>query len=173
MGSMARWFLLLLTGCSLTLSGPDPNRPRSKAPVCDTSKSLVALDGVMAATMAVVGVAAAGSSNSSSAVVPALLSALFIGSAIHGNNVVNDCHREMENYDSAMAARDIEPPVRPPLGPPLGPPGMAAPQAPVAPQPEAPAAADEPGPPPAQAPTPPPPPPAANDRWSAFWREVP
>lgn len=165
MGSMARWFLLLLTGCSLTLSGPDPNRPRTKQPVCDTSKSLVALDGVMAATMAVVGVAAAGSSNSSSAVVPALLSALFIGSAIHGNNIVNECHREMENYDQVMAARDIEPPVRPPLGPP----GMAAPQ--PAPQPEAPPSAEEPEPQPAQAPAPAAQP--SNDRWSAFWRELP
>lgn len=193
MGTMARWFLLLLTGCSLTLSGPDPNRPRNKPPACDTSKSLVALDGVMAATMGIVGVAAASSNNGSSAVVPALLSALFIGSAIHGNNVVNACHRELENYDQVMAARDIETPVRPPLAapgmtapqpaaPPFGPRPAVAPPPIPGPEEATPADASQPADEPEQPPPPPaqPRPPAAQpqrqpsgDRWSAFWREVP
>jgi len=184
MGSMAvRWLLLILTGCSLTLSGPDPNRPRTKPPVCDTSKSLVALDGVMAATMAIVGVAAASSNNGSEAVAPALLAAAFIGSAIHGNNLVNDCHREMDGYDQMMAARDIEaasPPAvaaAPMAAPPMAAPPMAAPPMatpPPMPQPE-PAAPDEqqgaPEPPAPPAATPAAPP--SRDRWSAFWREVP
>ncbi len=160
---MARWFLLLLTGCSLTLSGPDPNRPRSKAPVCDTSKSLVALDGVLAATMGVIAVAAAGNSDGGAAVAPALFGALFVASAIHGNNVVNDCHREMDNYDQMMAARDAVPPPRPMLAPP----SAIEPQVP--PQPEPPPALPQAQPQPA----PQPPPAPSGDRWQAFWREVP
>jgi hypothetical protein len=166
----ARHLLLLLTGCSLTLSGPDPNRPRNKMPACDTSKSLVALDGVMAAALGTTALAIAGGNDSSAAVGPAVFGALYLVSAIHGNSVVNDCHREMENYDQAMAARDIVPPVRPAvMGPSMTPPVMTPPPV-VAPQPVvAPPPADEPAP----APPPQPAPRAAGDRWSAFWREVP
>jgi hypothetical protein len=150
MGSMARWLLLLLTGCSLTLSGPDPNRPRSKQPTCDTSKTLVALDGVMTGTLAIIAVAAASNNDGSAAVAPGLLAAAFLGSAIHGNNVVNACHQDFESYDQAIAAQQIVPALQPP-----------------------------PQPPPVVAPAPPPPPPprpatqVAADPWQAFWREVP
>jgi hypothetical protein len=150
MGSMARWLLLLLTGCSLTLSGPDPNRPRSKQPTCDTSKTLVALDGVMTGTLAIIAVAAASNNDGSAAVAPGLLAAAFLGSAIHGNNVVNACHQDFEAYDQAMAAQQIVPALQPP-----------------------------PEPPPVVATAPPPPPPpqpptqVAADPWQAFWREVP
>lgn len=149
MGSMARWLLLLLTGCSLTLSGPDPNRPRSKQPTCDTRKTLVALDGVMTGALAIVAVAAASNNDGSAAVAPGLLAAAFLGSAIHGNNVVNACHQDFEAYDQAMAAQQIVPALQPP-----------------------PVVAPAPPPPP---PPPPPQPPTqvAADPWQAFWREVP
>ena len=153
MGSMARWLLLLLTGCSLTLSGPDPNRPRSKQPTCDTSKTLVALDGVMTGTLAIIAVAAASNNEGGAAVAPGLLAAAFLGSAIHGNNVVDACHQDFEAYDQAMAAQEIVPALQPP------------PQPPPQPQP--------PPPPPQQQPEPPPAPRVASDPWQAFWREVP
>lgn len=165
MGTMARWFLLLLTGCSLTLSGPDPNRPRNKPPACDTSKALVAIDGVLAATMGIIAVAVASNNDGGAAVAPALFGTAFVASAVHGNNTVNACQRDLESYDQAMAARDIEAPQRP------EPPAAAQPS----PQ-------DEPAPPepppqaqPAQQPSPPAQVPAqsSGDRWQAFWREVP
>jgi hypothetical protein len=149
---MARWLLLLLTGCSLTLSGPDPNRPRSKQPTCDTRKTLVALDGVMTGALAIIAVAAASNNDGGAAVAPGLLAAAFLGSAIHGNNVVNACHQDFEAYDQAMAAQQIVPALQP------------QPQ----PQPQPP-----PPPPTQQQPEPPPTAQAAADPWQAFWREVP
>ncbi len=166
MGTMARWFLLLLTGCSLTLSGPDPNRPRHKPPTCDTSKALVAIDGVLAATMGIIAVAAASNNNGSAAVAPAIFGAVFVASAIHGNNTVNACQRDFESYDQAMAARDIEGTPRPVVA--SSPAPQPAPEAAETPPEEQPAAQPQPQPAP-----PPAPPPASNDRWQAFWREVP
>ena len=181
MGSMAvRWLLLILTGCSLTLSGPDPNRPRNKLPVCDTSKSLVALDGVLAATMGIIAAAAASSNDGGAAVAPALFGAVFVASAIHGNSEVNACHREMENYDAMMAARETVPEDVPPPKPverpvAVAPPGMQPPPQPE-PQPQEPPELQEPPQPPPQPQPraqPQPPPAPAGDRWQAFWREVP
>ena len=156
MGSMGRWFLLLLSGCSLTLSGPDPNRPRNNLPACDTSKALVALDGAMAAATGLVAIGLASNGDGGAAVAPALVGSLFLLSAVHGNNTVDACHREMESYASSMAPLPepqvaqrplVQPAVMP--APPVTPPHVQ----PVQP--------------------PPPPPPAPDDRWSAFWREVP
>jgi hypothetical protein len=146
---MARWFLILLSGCSLTLSGPDPNRPRTKPPACDTGKSLVALDGALAATAGLVALGIATSDDGAAAVAPALLGSLFLLSAVHGNSTVDACRRDMESFASAMAVPP-EPPIAQ-LPPPVQP-AVMSPPPPV---------------------VPPPPPPAANDRWSAFWREVP
>lgn len=168
MGTMARWFLLLLTGCSLTLSGPDPNRPRHKPPTCDTSKALVAIDGVLAATMGIIAVAAASNNNGGAAVAPALFGAVFVASAIHGNNTVNACQRDFESYDQAMAARDIE-------GPPSAA-GAPRPEPTPAPQQTAETEPEEQPAPPPPAPASPPQPapqPPSSDRWQAFWREVP
>jgi hypothetical protein len=179
---MARWLLLLLTGCSLTLSGPDPNRPRTKAPTCDTSKSLVAVDGVLTATMSIVALAAAGNDNESAAVAPALLAAAFLGSAIHGNNVVNACQRDMESYDEALAAQETlgAPRPQPAYQPPPQSQAEPGPQlaAQLQPQPPTQLHAPPPAQPRPQAPSESQPPPPdqsrpAGDRWSAFWREVP
>lgn len=155
MGTMARWFLLLLSGCSLTLSGPDPNRPRNNRPACDTSKALVALDGALAATTGLIAIGLAANGDGGAAVAPALLGSAFLLSAVHGNNTVDACNREMDSYASSM---------------------MPLPEAPVAQQPPVVQPAAMPMMPPprqVQPVQPPPPPPASSDRWSAFWREVP
>jgi hypothetical protein len=151
---MARWFLLLLSGCSLTLSGPDPNRPRNNRPACDTSKALVALDGALAATTGLIAIGLATNGDGGAAVAPALIGSAFLLSAVHGNNTVDACNREMDSYASSM---------------------MPLPEAPVAQQPPVaqPAAMPVLPPPHVQPVQPPPPPPASSDRWSAFWREVP
>lgn len=158
MGSMARWLLVLLSGCSLTLSGPDPNRPRNKPPACDTGKGTVALDGALAATLGLVALGLA-SDNGAAAVAPALFGGLFLLSAVHGNSTVDACNREMENFASEMAA---PPPVAEPAVAQLPSPPPPLPVQAPAPQP----------PPPAQAPAPPPAP-AADAPWPAFWRVVP
>jgi hypothetical protein len=118
MGTMARWFLLLLSGCSLAISGPSPDRPRNKPPTCDTSKGLVALDAVVAATMSVIALSLATGNNGGEAVAPVLVGGIFAASAIHGNNAVNACNREQANYESEMAAnRTPAGPEEPPLPP--------------------------------------------------------
>jgi hypothetical protein len=153
---MARWFLLLLSGCSLTLSGPDPNRPRNNRPACDTSKALVALDGALAATAGLIAIGLASNGDGDAAVAPALIGSAFLLSAVHGNNTVDACHREMDSYASSMVPLPEvaqQPVVQPAAMPVMPPPPPVTP--------------------PHVQPASPPPPAAPNDRWSAFWREVP
>ena len=152
MGTMARWFLLLLSGCSLTLSGPDPNRPRNNRPACDTSKALVALDGALAATTGLIAIGLASNGDGGAAVAPALIGSAFLLSAVHGNNTVDACNREMDSYASSQVPLPEPQVAQQPLVQP------AVMPAPAVTPPHVP---------------PPPPPPAPDDRWSAFWREVP
>jgi len=187
MEAMTRWLVILglSAGCSFSLSGPDPNRPRGKAPDCSTSKTSVVLDGLMAAVSGVLAISLAADSNSgAAAVAPLAVGSLFAGAAIHGNSVVNDCRQANMEYYGEQAgppppvASDDQPrKLRPPSGP-VKP--AAAPQ----PEPEAedeteqqpaPQPAQPPQPakqavaqPPKQAPQPQPP----NDSWSNFWKEV-
>jgi hypothetical protein len=172
---MARWFLILLSGCSLTLSGPDPNRPRNNRPACDTSKGMVALDGALAATLGLVAIGVASNDNGGAAVAPALIGSLFLLSAIHGNSTVDACNREMASFDNSVAPPLQEPvaDVRAPVAqPPMMQPPVVQPPA-MQPQPAAiaaPPAQYQPSPVPRQ---PPPPTTQGDDPWAAFWQEVP
>ncbi len=172
MGTMMRWFLCVVTGgamlsgCSLALSGPSPDRPRNKVPQCDTSKGLVVVDGLIATTLGIVAASVAASNNGGAAVLPLLGAGVFTASAIHGNNVVNACNREMGNYESEVAAArsplppDEEPrPAAVAMQPALALPSQPQPQAPPQPQPQAP-----PAPPTHE---------AAAEPWAAFWKETP
>jgi hypothetical protein len=161
---MARWFLILLSGCSLTLSGPDPNRPRQNRPTCDTSKALVALDGALAATMGIVAIGVAGN-DGGAAVVPALLGSLFLLSAVHGNSTVDACNREMDSWAATVNPATPEEPVA--QLPRMQPEAQLAP-AQLAPQP-----AVQAPPPRAAAQQPPEPQARGEEPWAAFWREVP
>ena len=169
MGSMTRWFLVLLSGCSMALSGPSPDRPRYKAPQCDTSKSMVVIDSLIAATLGIVAISVA-SSNGGAAILPAIGGGVFAASAIHGNNVVNACHRELANYDGEIASAQLPanpdaPPARPPIT--AMQPAVALPSQPVeAPPPQPPQVRQEQPPQPA-------PHSSSADPWAAFWKEAP
>ncbi len=198
---MTRWcFVLgLVAGCSFALGGPDPRRPPNQAPSCDTGKTAVVLDGVMA-TSAGVTTLAVGSVSGAAALVPAVIGAVFVGAAIHGNNVVNACRAANAEY---LATLDAQPPIaddnREPMPARFAPPGAGlAPPAPaltMAPgRPGAPGTPGTPGTGPVMAPATAPatvatgsapaagsvppapaasaPPPSSTDPWAAFWKEV-
>lgn len=153
-----------LSGCSLSLSGPAPGRPRNTAPKCDTTKTLVVVDGVGAAASGITALALASDSGSAAAVA-ALIGAAFFASAFHGNATVDDCHRELGLYASETTAPNPDFVVAPAPVAVTSPVPLARPAPkvvdPVEQQPE----------PVKMIPTPPP---LAIDRpWSQFWRELP
>lgn len=179
---MTRWFLVSLTGCSIALSGcsmalsgPSPDRPRMKAPQCDTSKGLVVADALIAGTLGIVAASVA-SSNGGAAILPLIGAGVFTASAIHGNNVVNACHRDFESYDAELAARAPLPAEEPrepvvAMQPAVALPSQPQPQVqqppPLPPPPQRqPQAESQPQPPPQQEAT-------ASDPWAAFWKETP
>jgi hypothetical protein len=106
---MHRWLgvLLLSSGCAFGLTGPDPDRPSTTAPECDTGKGLVVLDSVMAVTAGIVALSLT-SESEPVALVPLAIGGLYLGGAIKGNNSVNRCRKAMGEYESYMAARDTE-----------------------------------------------------------------
>jgi len=99
---------LTVSGCSLALNGPDPNLPIGQYPSCDRNKTLVGLDALDGAFVGV-GAVAAGTSSGTAAAVLGSISALFLLSAYHGNNVVNDCRNQI-----ALTLAQFAPPPKPP-----------------------------------------------------------
>ena len=174
--------MLLFPGCAFGLTGPDPNRPQGKVPECDTGKGLVVLDGMVATAAGIVAIGLASADEGEAALIPLSLGALYIGGAILGNNRVNECRKAMGEFESYMAAREIDDTERRPVRrvqPPESPPSVAVVPPPVAPPPApvaapVPPAATVPTPKPAVAPAKPAPPPAPakrDDEWSDFWQE--
>src|SRR5688572_20385348 len=103
MGSMPRWMLVVLLsvsagGCAFSLSGPVPGRPRHTYPDCDTSKSLVVLDGVMASAMGVLALTLVSDPEPALALLPLAIGALYLGGAVKGNSVVNQCREAMAEF---------------------------------------------------------------------------
>ncbi len=78
-------------------------------PKCDTGKGLVVLDGVMAATAGVVALSLAGENESSLALLPLGIGALYVGGAVSGNTKVNKCRQAMADYEDYLAARETLP----------------------------------------------------------------
>ena len=149
-------------------------QPRGQEPKCDTEKTTVIGDGLLA-TAAGITTLAIGAENGAAAIVPAVLGAVFVGAAIHGNNAVNDCRAAKAQYIASLQA----PPPPLPEGDDSDERAASAQRARLIRSPAPPAlavsAAPPPAPPaPAPAPAPaaasPPPPPAPT--WSAFWKEV-
>ena len=189
---MQRWgvVLLLITGCGFGISGPDPDQPRSKVPICDTGKGPVVLDGAMAAVSGIVAISLL-ESEPVAALLPLSIGAIYLAGAMRGNSNANKCRKAMGDYESYMAARETMPAgeqvgrLRPPepkqpveYAPPITASTTPPPAPRLAPTPP-PAAAPAPVPAPAPAPSAAKPaaktapPPADGDRdWSAFWREV-
>ncbi len=185
---MHRWLvvLLLFSGCAFGLSGPDPDRPRSKAPECDTGKGLVVLDGMAAATAGVIAMSLAGENEPAIALVPLAIGSLYLAGAISGNNSVNKCRKAMGEYESYFAGHDPED-TRRPATTPAEPTSVAAAPAPapiavpatpaMTTQPAVPTAAAPPAPPVAKPATKPaakpaPAPAKQDDDWADFWQEV-
>jgi len=155
-------------GCSFALSGPDPKLSPTQEPKCDVDKTSVLGDSLLA-TAAGITTLAVGADNGAAALIPAVIGAVFVGAAIHGNNTVNACRAAKEEYIASLHAPP--PPIadeRAERAQFLRPPAMVAPP-PAAPAPDA----SAPAPAAAPAPAPEPPAPAAPaPAWSAFWKEV-
>lgn len=166
--TMTRWCLVLafVTGCSFSLEGPDPKRAAHTAPTCETGKGRVLTDGLIATTLGVTTLSVAASSGAA-AIIPAVIGAVFVGAAVHGNNLVEDCRKANTEY-LALREDGAPPQPRPVTGPPeevepvaqqpVAPPAPLSAPAPAAPAPAAPAPAPAPVPEPAT--------------WAAFWKDV-
>jgi outer membrane biosynthesis protein TonB len=111
MEGMQRWgvVLLVITGCGFGVTGPDPDRPRSKVPICDTGKGPVVLDGAMAAVAGVVALSLAGDSEPAIALVPLSIGAIYLAGAVRGNSNANKCRRAMGEFESYASGRDTQP----------------------------------------------------------------
>ena len=160
--------LLALSGCSLGISGPDPERPKNQPPQCDTGKGLVAADAVMAGLLGLIGISImSGNSDQGAGVVPMLGGVAFAASAIRGSGNVDACRLAMDEYASGKwrqqfaddkPAPAVEAPLKVSVAP-VVPPPVAAP----APAPVPPATTMH-----MRAPEPPP----AAPAWKDFWQEV-
>lgn len=178
------------SGCSLSISGPPPNRPKGEFPKCDTGKGLVALDSLMAIGFGIGGLAALSEDQGTGAI--ALVgAALFTAAALHGSSQADKCRAALDQYaketstprdDDAVARRSRrkrqqqddeqpDPPARPVPEPPLANrlPSQTTHPDPPLPKPEDVVVVD---PPPKPATPKKPPKPARTDDWSQFWREV-
>jgi hypothetical protein len=185
--------LTSVAGCSLALSGPEANRPRSKAPECDTGKGLIALDGVFGSVFATSALVALSEDAESVAAVTGLIAAAYLGAAFRGNTKVNECRDALAVYNTqtpydpgpeepTVATRPSAPARTAEPAPSALPPEYAQPQPPAV------------TPPPVAAPVPPPPSPIktvppwkesktapprpvrtvdAPADWRDFWTEVP
>ena len=74
-------------------------------PKCDTSKALVALDGAVALTAGVIGLAVASEGEPAIALLPISIGALYLGGAVSGNRSVNRCRDAMGEFESYAEAR--------------------------------------------------------------------
>jgi hypothetical protein len=102
--------LVFLAGCSLSLNRPDPHRPATTAPKCDTSKSLVAFDGVLAAGFGIAGLSLASDNQGGAAGGMLAIGALYALSAARGSSAVDECRAALSDYERAVAVRDATPP---------------------------------------------------------------
>ena len=177
--ALALAFALFPAGCSLSLDGPDPQRPRSKPPECSRNKGLVALDGVVGGGFGAIGLASLDSNENEAAAITLVISGLYFLSALHGNNTVNDCRAAIAEYNGQPLLEEqprlaVKRAVAPrPLPPAPLPPQQQA--APPPPEPATPAPAPAPAPAPTPTPTPKakPAPAPDDDQWHDFWKELP
>jgi hypothetical protein len=131
------------TGCSLGISGPDASRNKSTFPVCDNTKSLVVVDGLVASALALVAIGSLSSDAADGALVAGLLGAGFAGAALHGSNKVDDCRTAIDEFQRSPLVTqtpvdDDEPRRRPMRQRPSDPDPAAPAPTPTAPTPTAP-----------------------------------
>lgn len=201
--SLATSILLVTSGCAFGISGPDPERPRTEVPKCDTGKGMVALDGLTGTLLGLGSLAAFGDDATGVGVLLAGASALYFAGAAHGNSAANSCQAAFEDYNIAIHQQPqpevAESPAprlavkKPPKKKPVAEPAVEPtpqeqldpqpPPEPTPPQYTTPHAPPEPTAPPYTTPRPvpakaPPAPPAAPkdpdaEDWSSFWKELP
>ena len=96
----------VLGGCGYSLTGPAPNRQRHVVPECDTSKSLVVIDGLLATALGIATLSLVSSAEPAVALLPLSLGAIYLGGAVKGNAAVNKCREARSEFDDAEAARE-------------------------------------------------------------------
>jgi len=94
--------LICVGGCSFGLSGPDPNRPATTAPSCETSMGRVEVDAAAAVVGGLLGLSAFSNNDTGLGVGMALTSAIYGVAALHGNSAVSRCRAAYQQYDVAM-----------------------------------------------------------------------
>jgi len=97
----------VLGGCGYSLSGPKPDRPRNQIPECDTSKSLVVLDGLMATALGVATLSMLNSQEPAVALLPLSIGAIYLGGAIKGASAVNECNKARSEFEQGEVDREI------------------------------------------------------------------
>lgn len=180
-----------LTGCSLAIDAPDPQRPRNEVPKCDTGKGAVGMDGLMTTILGVASLAAFANDESGTGLALGAMGGLFLASAVRGNTAANECRAAFTDYNLAYQQNLLRDDVRPTPVPvvakqkpkPKPTPDVQAPvevQAeldPPTPPTVKPETYASPRPPPAAkkpVPQQPPAPKQADeDDWSDFWTEAP
>ena len=78
-----------------------PSSRDGQEPKCDTEKTAVLGDGLLA-TAAGVTTLAVGADSGGAAIAPAILGAVFVAAAIHGNNAVNECRAAKAEYIASL-----------------------------------------------------------------------
>lgn len=191
--SLLACVLLVVSGCALAIEGPDPQRPRTEVPKCDTGKGAVGMDGLMVAVFGIASLATFAAGEEGSGLAFGATSGLFLASGMRGNGAANECRAAYDEYNALMAQRQLleeEPRPRPvvvkrPTKRPPKQPVAIEPAQPLVEDPQSrdvaapyatprPAVTPEPEPaatkrsPPARTPTA-----ADQDDWSSFWKEAP
>jgi hypothetical protein len=158
-------FAFALGGCSIALSGPQPNRPRGELPKCDTGRGAVAVDGITAGLLGVGGLSQLGAENGNRTAGGLLVAAaaLYGLAALHGDSATSQCRKAMDQFANEQRVPDPDdarPRIVTPTPIPTAQPAVMT--QPAAPEPE-PVVAQ-----PTAAPKP-----TNNDPWAEFWREAP
>jgi hypothetical protein len=91
--------VVMASGCALAVQAPNPDRPRDEVPKCDTGKGLVAADGLMASLLGISSIGAFSGDETGTGIALAAASALFVASAMRGNNAANACRGAYEEYN--------------------------------------------------------------------------
>lgn len=86
------------SGCSFSITAPDPKRPRHVLPKCDTGRGPMIPDILLGALMGSVALAALASDEPAIGVLPGSLSALSFLAVARGNRAANQCEKALDEY---------------------------------------------------------------------------
>lgn len=86
------------SGCSFAISAPDPKRPRSELPKCDTGRAPMAPDILLGLVTGSLALVAFTSEEPAIGLVPGSLSALSFLAAARGNRAARACEKAQDEY---------------------------------------------------------------------------